>query len=195
MPRVRDRAQNLTSVVCRDRVQNLTSVVCCDRVQNLTSVVCRDRVQNLTAVPRQIQNLTSSTTVHNMQSAAISSEGIIEASVKVLLSHLEREWVHQNLPKGIGARLEQARTSKSSATERILLEHGGIETWVAYFRATYSKLHFEGQKFQNTILAALQELSKDDQIRVASRVARGRLHSSIADIINNLALSRKRRSK
>lgn len=117
-----------------------------------------------------------------MQSASTSSQSIIE----LLLRNIETTWDRKYLPKGVKERLSKARAAEPSSTERILLDHGGITTWVAYVRATHGKLHFKGQTSQNAIIASFGELSKDDQILVAQKVADGQLHPSVATIINQI---------
>jgi hypothetical protein len=128
-----------------------------------------------------------------MESAATSSQSIVEASVKLLKGHLENKWDRKNLPKGIEKRLSTARNSERSATERILLEHGGIATWLAYVRATHGKLHFKGQKSQIAGIARFEELSEDDRILVAQKVKVCQPHSSVTTIITKISACERRR--
>jgi hypothetical protein len=130
-----------------------------------------------------------------MQSQGTWTHRIIEDSVILLVSQLENPWRRQYLPKGIQDRLLKARASESSATERILLDHGGIETWVAYFRATHGKLHFRGRKSQTAIIADFHRLSEDHRIGVARRVAVSRPHCSVVSIIERLRTPGKHHSK
>jgi len=117
-----------------------------------------------------------------MQSASTSSQSITE----LLLRNIEDAWDRKNLPKGVNERLSRARAAEPSSTERILLDHGGMATWVAYVRATQSKVHFKGQYDQKAIIAAFENLSKKDRILVAQKVAHGQPHSSVATIINKI---------
>jgi hypothetical protein len=117
-----------------------------------------------------------------LQSTSTSSQSIIE----LLLRNVETAWDRKNLPKGIEGRLSKARAAEQSSTERILLDHGGMVTWVAYVRATHGKVHFKGQHSQNAIIAAFEELSEHDRKLVAREVEVGQPHSSVAKIIDQV---------
>jgi hypothetical protein len=127
-----------------------------------------------------------------MQSAASSSQSIIENSVNFLLRNLQHEWGRQNLPKGMVARLSKALAADTSTTERILLDHGGTEIWAAYFRETHGRQTKESQR----AIAAFGKLSEAERKHVAKEVlAASQPHSSITNIVTILTTPRKRRSK
>jgi hypothetical protein len=147
------------------------------------SFLLHNRIRNL-YIPNLSGNI--STTTNTMQTAATSSQSVVEDLVALLSRNLEQEWVRRHLPKGIEKGFSEARTN---ATERILLQHGGTAAWVAYFRA------MKEQKSQNASIAAFQGLSDGDRMLVAQRVAAGRKHDSIIKIGKIISTPRKRRSK
>jgi hypothetical protein len=124
-----------------------------------------------------------------------ASQSTVEASINILKRQLKHEWDREKLPWGLEERLSKARTYESNHTERILLDHGGDEAWVAYFRATHGKVHFKGQLSQYTTIAAFQQLSAGDRKCIARRLKGTRPHSTIARIIEQTSMPRKHRRK
>ncbi|KAE9373834.1 hypothetical protein N431DRAFT_557794 [Stipitochalara longipes BDJ] len=111
-----------------------------------------------------------------------SNQSTIEASVTILIRQLQQS--RKRLPKGSEDAFAEVSTIKETTVERIFLDHGGKEAWLAFFCETRLDLHNKKKSERDTI-AFLCKASRADQIEVARRVGQSQIHPSIATLINN----------
>lgn len=132
--------------------------------------------------PRSTSTPTNSSSILNaIGTISAPNQSIINATINILVQLLRDEWKRQRAPQGLRRKLLETRTSEATVTARIFLDHGGFKAWIAYFLATEGKAHFKGRHDRAVTIAAFENLSSDDRINAARRVAGIQPHST-ADV-------------
>lgn len=109
-----------------------------------------------------------------------SSESIIKASIAIFKGHLLQR--RQRAPRGSETALAKAYALEETTTERIFLDHGGKEAWLAFYCAR-----------QHPTIASFRQASAADKIDVAREVHNSVKDPSVADIIDKLSRRRPRK--
>ncbi|PVH68582.1 hypothetical protein DL98DRAFT_522677 [Cadophora sp. DSE1049] len=111
------------------------------------------------------------------------------ASITILTAYLQNNL--QRVPKGAEKALAEAPKLKNTTTERIFLDHGGKQAWLAFYGVT----KFTRRVSERTTIKSFRKLSVKTQKEVARRVGGFSKHPSIATAIDRLSQKRRHRRK
>jgi hypothetical protein len=114
---------------------------------------------------------------------ALDTSVLVEALAKPFKS----QWNREKGPKGYDAALERVKAQKSSETERIFFDTDP-KAWTLYFLVKYHKgRHYDGQSAAVRAIASLENLSIDEQKRVAAGLLTVDIHSTVKEALEDLA--------
>ncbi|KAF2259159.1 hypothetical protein CC78DRAFT_586316 [Lojkania enalia] len=100
--------------------------------------------------------------------------------------HLTSEWKFERTPKGLSSLFEEAQSGRDESA-RIFL-HVSSKAWVAYCLAkkrSQGGQNYEGKHADQTTLSAFQQLSSEEQRKVATALANTKAHTTVPHWVEN----------
>jgi len=100
--------------------------------------------------------------------------------------YLTSEWKFERTPKGIPGLFEEAQSGRDKSAQIFL--QVSCKAWVAYFLAkkrSRGGQNYEGKLADQSTLSAFQQLSSEEQRKIATSLANTKAHSTVPSWVEN----------